>query len=794
VSERWILGALVVAMLAGCSGLGGDFYVAPGGHDANPGTKAKPFVTLARARDAVREKIARGMTGDIVVEFAAGTYFIREGVRFDDRDGGRDGHWVIYRGAPNGETTIYGGVPVTGWEKWKGHVYRARVEPAKRFYRLFENGRGAIMARHPNKGDGYGGGVTRASDTEVRIPEAWLNYDFADALVFGWLGQNWVSMMGPVTGLDKAKRTLQIKPGGGGINERLYVRGVLELLDEPGEWYLKSKEGHLYYWPRGEPIEKQLIVRPAARRVLDVRGRSMQSPARNLRFEGIDFIGSDSREMWRPFAPEEGEAMIHIENAEQIEVRSCRILGAGHSAVALVGYAKRCKVYGCSFKSAAESYVNRGHLISNNYIADCGQTVGHGCGIYLTQSGHNELSHNVIRRMPRYGISYKGNRFGLLPKTMYGTKVSFENHFNFVHTRNIVIRYNDIGNVCRDSFDFGGIESWGVGRDNLWEANAVHDIDQAVEWDGWAHALFPDDGSHYVTLRGNIIYGCRGGKLTAAVMMKSVGELVENNIIADNVLGHPVCAEPWVSPAGEMVFRRNIVWGKTAKIYYVGSKTRKAVKQFDHNLIWPAHHAMAHYRRSGWDVHSIEADPMLELRKPFWDRTYKDYVPKTQSPAWKLGFKPIAVDRIGLKEDFPFDRRLLGRRSAAEKVQAENYDRIHRARTSGATCVYHIEPGAWLKYENVDFGSDKFRRFEAQLEYNKVPEGKGPRKAPAVELRLGSPKGRMIGRLLKGRTTCTVKRVEGVHTLYLVFPAAVVKRINWFVFKQDAGRGASGNR
>jgi len=33
---------------------GASFFVAPGGSDANPGDRDRPFATLARARDAVR--------------------------------------------------------------------------------------------------------------------------------------------------------------------------------------------------------------------------------------------------------------------------------------------------------------------------------------------------------------------------------------------------------------------------------------------------------------------------------------------------------------------------------------------------------------------------------------------------------------------------------------------------------------------------------------------------------------------------------------------------------------------
>jgi hypothetical protein len=32
-----------------------EFYIAPGGNDTNPGTEEKPFATLNRARNAVRD-------------------------------------------------------------------------------------------------------------------------------------------------------------------------------------------------------------------------------------------------------------------------------------------------------------------------------------------------------------------------------------------------------------------------------------------------------------------------------------------------------------------------------------------------------------------------------------------------------------------------------------------------------------------------------------------------------------------------------------------------------------------
>ena len=817
-----LLSCIVLLGMTVASGAGREFYVAPDGDDGHAGTLKEPLQTLAGARDAVRREIAGGMTADVVVHFAAGNYFTQAATTFDERDSGRDGYVVIYRGAPDCQTKIYGGMPVTGWEKWRGQIYRAKLGEGRRFYRLYENGRSAVMARHPNKGSGYGGGAGPVNNTTVRIPAEWADYDFIAAQVFGWMGPNWFTEMREVTGVDREKCLLTVSPGSGdrSFNARLYVRGVRELLDEPGEWCLSCSEGYVYYWPRVLPIDGQLIVAPTTERVLDVRGSAMDKPVENLCFEGMTFVGSDFCGEWRLFRESEGdgsmppavrEGLIRMENARNIAVRFCRILGAGHSGVYLNGWAQGCTVYGCwiedagfagvymngwgpgggPFASAAESYVNRGHKVCNNYIFDCGQFVGHGCGIQVFQSGHNEISHNRVAKMPRYGISYKGQRYGVLPKELYGVPVTYENHLQFVHTRNNVIRHNDISNVCRDSHDYGAIEAWGVGRDNLWEANAVHDVDQAVKWNGWAHALFADDAASYHLFRKNVIYECKGGTATAGIMLKAVAQVFENNIIADCKMGRAACLAPYIEPSHDVVFRRNILLGEFPMIYGVsketsdrsmvpGQNTFTAVSELDYNLVYPHHDDMEAYREYGWDAHSVSADPLFDMKHPDYDRHYRDYRLKPESPAFALGFEQIDMDMIGLREDFPFERRLIGRKQANERIQGEDYDRMRDLRSQGATCIFHMADGAWAKYDNVDFGRGQLKRLSVSATYNDSEAGKD---AVAIDVRLDAPDGVLIGQVKNGADGCDIKKVEGVHRLFLVFRDERVQTLDWFDFE-----------
>lgn len=130
-----------------------EFYVAPDGNDDNAGTKAKPFATLERARDAVRaaRKTGAENKAGCTVCLRGGNYFLSETFRLDDRDSG-----VVFRAAAGEEPVVYGGPRITGWEKWKENIYRAKVPAGKRFFQLVHGRSNAVMARHPNRGSGYG--------------------------------------------------------------------------------------------------------------------------------------------------------------------------------------------------------------------------------------------------------------------------------------------------------------------------------------------------------------------------------------------------------------------------------------------------------------------------------------------------------------------------------------------------------------------------------------------------------------------------------------------------------------
>src|SRR5262249_58040466 len=105
-----LLALLVVAPMAAAEPpVKADFFVATDGSDENPGTAARPFATLARARDAVRKLKADGPpTAAVTVLIRGGTYPLKDPLVFGPEDSGTQEHPVLYAAYP-GETPVLSG-------------------------------------------------------------------------------------------------------------------------------------------------------------------------------------------------------------------------------------------------------------------------------------------------------------------------------------------------------------------------------------------------------------------------------------------------------------------------------------------------------------------------------------------------------------------------------------------------------------------------------------------------------------------------------------------------------------
>ncbi|MDO8541180.1 MAG: hypothetical protein Q7S40_12145, partial [Opitutaceae bacterium] len=98
--HRLLLTSLVIGF-APCANAALEFHVSPGGNDANPGSAARPFGSLERARDAVRElKRSGGFNQPVTVFLRGGIHRISKPVTFGPEDSGTAANAITYAAYP----------------------------------------------------------------------------------------------------------------------------------------------------------------------------------------------------------------------------------------------------------------------------------------------------------------------------------------------------------------------------------------------------------------------------------------------------------------------------------------------------------------------------------------------------------------------------------------------------------------------------------------------------------------------------------------------------------------------
>ena len=107
---------IVALSLDSCSPSNTVFFVSSSGNDTNSGTIEKPFASIERARDIVRD-LKKTTQEDITVFLRGGDYLLKETVVFSLEDSGNPEQTITYKAYQDEIPVLSAGIPVTDWEK-----------------------------------------------------------------------------------------------------------------------------------------------------------------------------------------------------------------------------------------------------------------------------------------------------------------------------------------------------------------------------------------------------------------------------------------------------------------------------------------------------------------------------------------------------------------------------------------------------------------------------------------------------------------------------------------------------
>jgi hypothetical protein len=282
------------------------FFVAATGagnaDDNGPGTIDQPLATLAEAQRRARESAALA-DGDVAVNLLNGTFRLGSPLRFGAADSGRNGHTVIWQAASGARPVLTGARPVTGWEldDAAAGVYRADVGTGFDTRQLYVDGVLAQRARlrlspsdlsfNPTgftlNNPGLGFLATLPDQRRIEL-QALLSFTNRFSPVENISGST-VTMQQPAWNNNTFGYDTIQSPFRG---PTFWLLNSRRFLDEPGEWYLDTTAGRLYYRPlAGQNPATMSVELPRLQTLVEVGG-TYDAPVRDLLFAGLTFTGT----------------------------------------------------------------------------------------------------------------------------------------------------------------------------------------------------------------------------------------------------------------------------------------------------------------------------------------------------------------------------------------------------------------------------------------------------------------------------------------------------------------------
>lgn len=566
-----LISLLFVLSFVGCN-TAKEVYVSPDGSDSNDGSVSKPLKTI----EAAINKISSGGT----VWLRGGVYEMESPLVLKPENSG------ISIKAFKGETPVLSGaVKVKGWHKLgkvmpeiqeqaRGHLWVANIKKGLLPHFFYVNGRRTQRSRWINNDDwrkwpkdhvagepekkGQLVTLTENKDVLKYIPG---NGDAEMVCImrqYGVMGNGVIRDVDPDAGTFRwNSRQLNILKSRNPHERGYNLENALSLIDEPGEWAVDSRKGLIYYWPlENENLQKDETLIPVLYEIIRLQGNEKEKQyVKDVTIDGLTLQYTDRlpEDQW-PYTQlmrqwENVDATLYLSGAENCTIVNNRILDSGAYGITLNHYAQRNKIehnevgYTGSGGIFLEGYgpgtldVSRDNTVKYNYVHDHGlANYWHSPSVQIYQSGHNDISYNLLKRSAYSGISM----VGMHPKYMSDINIMEPGHFigQFQQWNYFCARLQDYPSdiqekVRKGEYKFdretikpylstnknliyrnvivephsllnegGAIYAWCTGKENVWRENVIY-VSHSMPG---SSILALDDIAEYYTIEGNVFW------------------------------------------------------------------------------------------------------------------------------------------------------------------------------------------------------------------------------------------------------------------------------------------------
>lgn len=508
-------------------------YVAPNG--TGDGTSATTPTSVTEALEIIAEKHG-SMTGNIEVIMAGGYYYTSSTIAMTEKHGGSNGYSVLWKAADGATPTIGSAYSIFGSKFTKlenSDIYVAAVDSWVDSRQMFVNNVRATRARSE-------GGLTNSeflmsgstnigyisdnveiaefkniTDLELVFKEEWTQSRIGVAsatVVDGKLNMTldqpgWRYILNK--GQTKAKDTGPV-----------WLENALELLDEPGEWYLDKTEHKLYYMPRSyENMSSVTITMPTIDgELLTITGSGYDDDkiARNIAFEGITFAdttwlrpNSDNghsdvqNNHIRDNADHLQTAAVVVKAANSVRFTGCNFTRLGINGLQFIDGVQNVEIVGNKFYDISSDAINVGQpqedynptgnemlknfQINNNYIHDIGVDYASSAAISIAFAANVTSVHNEI-----FNVPYSGYHIG------YGWQTRRENILKNLYVANNFI-HDYMG---EDIYDGGAIYVLGNSSGDGYNIVEQNYCKNQMNRTG---VLYSDEGTTWTIFKNNVV-------------------------------------------------------------------------------------------------------------------------------------------------------------------------------------------------------------------------------------------------------------------------------------------------